>query len=91
MMNKLEEFMEKELISENELLSEMIQDIVPIRENKFTDLEIEADKKQEFSVVIYKKENVFVRLFKNIKFSLEKLRIMRHSTEYKTNNENSKI
>lgn len=82
MSKLLDELMEKNLISENETLSQMIQDIVPLEQEKFTNLEIEANKKQEFSVVIYKKDNLLVRFFKNIRFSLEKLRIMRHAREF---------
>ncbi len=84
-MNRLEEFMGKNVISENVELSEMIEDILPIKQNRFTDLEIEANKKQEFRVVVYKKENVFVRFFKNIKFSLEKLKIIKHSKSFEKN------
>lgn len=88
-MNKLDELMEKNLISENEILSQMIEDIVPLKQERFTDLEIEANRKQEFSVVVYKKDNLLVRFFKNIRFSIEKLRIMRHSKEYElTKNQN---
>lgn len=82
MSKLLDELMEKNLISENETLSQMIQDIVPLEQEKFTNLEIEANKKQEFSVVVYKKDNLLVRFFKNIRFSLEKLRIMRHAREF---------
>ena len=82
-MNKeLEELMQKNIISEDKELSLMLEDIEPIMPPKFTDLEIEANKKQEFSIVVYKKENIFKRIFKNIKFSLEALRIMKHSKEF---------
>ena len=79
-MNKdIEELMQKRIIGEDKILSQMIQDIIPKVEKRFTDLEIEANKSEEFSLVIYKKENIFVRLFKNIKFSIEKYRIMKLS------------
>ena len=90
MKRVLDELMEKTLVSENETLSEMIQDIVPLKQENFTNLEIEANKKQEFSVVVYKKDNVFVRFFKNIRFSLEKLRIIRHSKEYEIAKNNNR-
>ena len=57
-MNKLDELMEKIVLDENEFLSQMIEDVVPVKENLFTNLEIEANKKQEFSIVVYKKENI---------------------------------
>lgn len=82
MKRLLDELMEKNLISENEALNQMIQDIVPVKQELFTNLEIEANKKQEFSIVVYKKENLLIRFFKNIRFSLEKLRIMKHSKEF---------
>ena len=82
MSKEMEELMQKTIISENIALSEMINDIIPKPAQRFTDLELEANKKQEFSVVIYKKENILKRLFKNLKFSLEKFRIMRHSQEF---------
>ena len=71
--------MQKSIISENILLSEMIQDIIPKKENKFTDLEIEATRKEEFSLVVYKKPNLITRFINNIKLSIEKLKIARIS------------
>lgn len=79
-MNKeIEELMQKSIISENTTLSEMIEDIVPKKEQRFTDLELEVTKKQQFSIVVYKKENFIVRFFKNIAYSTEKLKIMKFS------------
>ena len=59
----------------------MLADIVPIKEQRFTDLELEAEKKETFSIVLYKKENPIIRFFKGIKMSLEKFRIMGKSRE----------
>ena len=82
-MNKeMEELMQKTIISEDIVLSKMIEDIEPKPKIRFTDLEIEVNKKQEFSVVIYKKENVVKRILKTIRYALEKFRIMRHSQEF---------
>jgi hypothetical protein len=82
MSKEIEELMQKRIISENTELTNMLVDIVPLKENRFTDLEIEANKKEEFSIVIYKKENPILRFFKNVKFGLEKLKIIRHSKEF---------
>ena len=79
MSKEIEELMQKSIICENKILSEMIQDIEPKKEQRFTDLEIEATKKEQFSVVVYKKDNVIVRFFKNIAYSLEKMKIMKFS------------
>ena len=59
----------------------MLADIIPIKEQRFTDLELEAEKKETFSIVLYKKENPIIRFFKGIKMSLEKFRIMGKSRE----------
>ena len=87
MSKEMEELMQKSIIGENMFLSELIEDIEPKIENRFTDIEIEASKKQQFSVVVYKKPNLIVRFFKNIKFSIEKLKIMKISQifEYEKN------
>ncbi len=82
MSKELEELMQKTVISEDKELTLMLEDIEPVEVPKFTNIEIEANKKQEFSIVVYKKENIFKRIFKNIKFSLEALRIMKHSKEF---------
>ena len=73
--------MQISIIGENKDLSNMLEDIVPIKEQRFTDLELEAEKKETFSIVLYKKENPIVRFFKGIKMSLEKFRIMGKSRE----------
>ena len=77
----MDNFIQKSIIGEDINLSNMLADIVPIKEQKFTDLELEANKKETFSVVVYKKENPIVRFFKNIKLSFEKLRIMSKTRE----------
>ena len=79
MSKEIEELMQKSIISENIILSEMIEDIIPKKEQRFTDLEMEITKKQQFSVVVYKKENFLVRFFKSISYSIEKFRIMKFS------------
>lgn len=81
MSNELKELMQISIIGEDINLSNMLADIVPIKEQKFTDLELEANKKETFSVVVYKKENPIVRFFKSIKLSFEKLRIMSKTRE----------
>lgn len=81
MSNELKELMQISIIGENKDLSNMLEDIVPIKEQRFTDLELEAEKKETFSIVLYKKENPIVRFFKEIKMSLEKFRIMGKSRE----------
>ena len=81
MSNELKELMQISIIGENKDLSNMLADIVPIKEQRFTDLELEAEKKETFSLVLYKKENPIVRFFKGIKMSLEKFRIMGKSSE----------
>ena len=81
MSNELKELMQISIIGENKDLSNMLADIVPIKEQRFTDLELEAEKKETFSIVLYKKENSIVRFFKEIKMSLEKFRIMGKSRE----------
>ena len=81
MSNELKELMQISIIGENKDLSNMLADIIPIKEQRFTDLELEAEKKETFSIVLYKKENPIVRFFKGIKMSLEKFRIMGKSRE----------
>lgn len=81
MSNELKELMQISIIGENKDLSNMLADIVPIKEQRFTDLELEAEKKETFSIVLYKKENPIVRFFNEIKISLEKFRIMGKSRE----------
>lgn len=81
MSNELKELMQISIIGENKYLSNMLADIVPVKEKRFTDLELEAEKNEKFSIVLYKKENPVVRFFKSLKMSFEKLRIMGKSRE----------
>ena len=81
MSNELKELMQISIIGENKDLSNMLADIVPVKEKIFTDLELEAEKNETFSIVLYKKENPVVRFFKSLKMSFEKLRIMGKSRE----------
>lgn len=81
MSNELKELMQISIIGENKDLSNMLEDIVPIKEQRFTDLELEAEKKETFSIVLYKKENPIIRFFKGLKISFEKLKIMGKSRE----------
>ena len=85
MEKEWKELIQIRVVSENTALSAMIEDIIPLEENRFTDLELEADKKENFSLIVYKKENVMVRFFKAIKLSLEKIRIMNKSREFGIN------
>ena len=78
----LKELMQISVISENTELSNMIKDIIPTKEQRFTNLELEAEKKQEFSLVIYKKQNLIIKLFSSIKFAFEKIKIIKHSKEF---------
>ncbi len=81
MSNELKELMQISVIGENKDLSNMIEDIMPVKEQRFTDLELAAEKKETFSIVLYKKENPIVKFFKRLKMSIEKLRIMGKSRE----------
>lgn len=82
-MNKeLIELMQISTICENKVLSQMLEDIEPIKEKRFTDLEIEVNKNEKFSLVLYKEENIFVRFFKKVKLGLEKINIMKHSRNF---------
>ena len=82
MDNNLKELMQINVIIENTELSDMIKDIIPTKEQRFTNLELEAEKKQEFSLVVYKKTNPLVSFIRSIKFTFEKIRIMKHSKEF---------
>ena len=82
MDKSIKELMQISVISENTELSDMIKDLIPKEEQKFTTLELEAEKKQEFSLVIYKKQNPLISLWHSVKFAFEKIRIMRHSREF---------
>ena len=81
MSNEIKELMQISVIGENKDLSNMVSDIVPVKEKRFTDLELEVEKNETFSIVLYKKENPVVRFFKSLKMSFEKLRIMQKSRE----------
>ena len=81
MSEEIKELMQKKVIGENEELSDMLADIVPVKEQRFTNLELDAEKKESFSIVLYKKENPIIRFFKSLKISLEKLKIMGKSRE----------
>ena len=81
MSEEIKELMQKKVIGENEELSNMLADIVPVKEQRFTNLELDAEKKETFSIVLYKKENPIIRFFKSLKISLEKLKIMGKSRE----------
>ena len=81
MSNELKELMQISVIGENKDLSNMIEDIMPVKEQRFTDLELAAEKKETFSIFLYKKENPIVKFFKGLKMSIEKLRIMGKSRE----------
>ena len=81
MSNELKELMQISIIGENKDLSNMLADIAPVKEQRFTDLELAAEKKETFSIVLYKKENPIVKFFKGLKMSFEKLRIMGKSRE----------
>ena len=82
MDKELEELMQINGKSENKDLSEMINDINPTEKLKFTDLELEVNNKQEFSMVIYKKEKLFDKIFRKVRLFLEKFQIMKHSREF---------
>ena len=81
MSDELKELMQISIIGENKDLSNMLENIVPVKEQRFTDLELAAEKKETFSIVLYKKENPIVKFFKGLKMSFEKLRIMGKSRE----------
>ena len=81
MSNEMKELMQISIVGENKELSNMLKDIVPAKENRFTDLELAAEKKETFSIVVYKKENPIMRFFKGLKFSFEKIKIMRKTRE----------
>lgn len=82
MSKELKELMQISIIGEDENLSNMIEDIIPSKQQRFTDLELEASKKETFSIVVYKKENPIIRFFKGLKLSLERMRIIKKSREF---------
>lgn len=77
----MKELIEPIVISENIELSCLLEDIVPRVERKFTNVELEAERKQEFSLVIYKKPNPFKKVVNSIKIIVEKIRIIKHSNK----------
>lgn len=81
MSEEVKKLMQISVIGENKELTNMLADIKPLKEQRFTDLELEAEKKETFSIVLYKKENPIIRFFKEIKFGFEKLRIMNKTRE----------
>lgn len=76
------ELMEVRIVEEDLGLSEMIKDIKPIKEQRFTDLELEANKNENFSIVLYKKQNPITRLFNNIRLAIEKYKIIKKSRNF---------
>ena len=72
-MDKIyKELMQTTVLSENVELSKMLEDLKPqnIQESKFLD-EIQ-NKKQEFRIVVYKKDNVIKKFFKDVGFGIKK-------------------
>ena len=49
MDKNLKELMQKSIVNEFTELSDMIKDIIPTKEQRFTNLELEAEKKQEYN------------------------------------------
>lgn len=82
MSREIEELMQKSIIGENIELSNIISDIIPKKEIRFTNLELDAAKKEEFSIVIYKKPSVVKRICDSIKMVMEKLNIIKRSREF---------
>ena len=72
----IEELMQINIVSENTELSKMLEDITPSK----TQI-IQENKKHEFSIVVYKKQNIVVKLFKEIGYALSKIRIMNKLTQ----------
>ena len=73
----LEELMQIKVISENDELSKLLEDITPVN----TQI-IQENKKHEFSIVVYKKQNIVVKLFKEIGYALSKIKIMNKLTQF---------
>lgn len=71
----LKELMQIKIISENIELSKMIEDIEPLNIKK-------ANINHEFSIVVYKKQNVLIKIFKEISYVLSKIGIMKNSKEF---------
>lgn len=81
MSEEIKKIMQISVLGENKELTNMLADIKPLQEKRFTNLELEAEKKENFSIVLYKKENPIIRFFKEIKCGFEKLKIMNKSRE----------
>ena len=81
MDKNIKELIEPIVISENIELSSLIEDIVPRVERKFTNVELDAVKREEFSLVIYKKQNPFQKVVNSIILIFEKIRIIKHSNK----------
>lgn len=85
------ELMQISIIGENEFLSSMVEDIVPICANKMEcnavnmgqkkTTESAVYKNQEFRIVVYKKENPLIKFFKSAAFIFKKMRIFGSSRE----------
>lgn len=82
MSKEIEELMQKSVICDNVELTNIIADIVPKKEKRFTDVEIEVSKKEEFSIVVYQKPSVIKRIYTSVKMFMEKLNIIKHSKEF---------
>ena len=76
----IEELMQIKVISENTELSKMLEDITPSNTKI-----IQENKKHEFSIVVYKKQNIVVKLFKEIGYALSKIRIKKKSAQLELN------
>ena len=85
MENNLDKLMQKNIICENIELSKLVQDIVPKIEKRYTNIELDANKNETFSLVVYKKQTLFTRIFKAISITLEKFKIMRNLREFELN------
>ncbi len=85
MENNLDRLMLKNIICENRELSQLIEDIVPKMEQRYTNIELDANKNETFSLVVYKKQTLFTRVFKAISIALEKFRIMKNLRKFDLN------
>ena len=83
MINNIEKLMQKNLISENLTLSKMIEDIVPITKPDYTNIELDADKKETFSMVVFKKQNTLTKIIKNFLIGFEKIKIIMALRDFK--------
>ena len=60
MSNELKELMQISIIGENKDLSNMLADIIPIKEQRFTDLELEAEKKEHLVLFYIRKKTLLL-------------------------------